>query len=199
MAGAKRKYASGLNSALFKALGHPLRYGILMIAGEREVTPTELAEMLDEDFQKVCAQVRVLASGDEPLLELVDVDTRRGGAMHVYRAVVRPVIDAVAWEELPRLAKETTSALIAGVAIGEIANSMETGNFDAHPNRVLIRRPLRVDARGAAKIDEAAVAYDDACVEAERESAERMAMTGEFPADTLSALFYFQRGNDQKR
>lgn len=199
MAGTKRKYASGLNSALFKALGHPIRYGILMIAGEREVTPTELAEMLDEDFQKVYKQVRALASGPEPLLELVGTDTRRGGEMHYFRAVVRPVIDTAAWDDLPVLAKETASALIAGVAIGEMANSMETGNFDAHPNRVVLRRPLRVDGVGAAKVDAAAVAYDDACVEAERESAERMAETGERPTDTLSALFYFQRGNDQKR
>lgn len=195
----KRKYAAGLNAALFKALSDPLDYGILMIAGEREVTPTELAEMLDEPFQKVCRHVRAMANGEQPLLEPVGTDTRRGGTMHYYRACVRPVLDASAWESLPQLVKESVSALIVGVAIGEMANSFETGNFDANPNRVVIRRPLRVDAAGAEAVDRAAVAYDDACVEAERESAERMAESGEEPADTLSALIYFQRGNDQKR
>ncbi len=192
----KRKYAAGLNSSLFKALAHPMRYRILMIAGEREVSPTELAEMLDETFQKVYPQVRALSAGKEPLLELVETDTRKGGEQHFYRAIVRPVVDMEAWERLPLLAREATTAVNCGVIIGEIAASVEARRFDAHPNRTIVRRPLRLDSDGASKIEQAVIALDEACVEAERESAERATQDRDERVEMLSATFLFQRASD---
>lgn len=192
----KRKYAAGLNTSLFKALAHPTQYRILMIAGERDVSPTELAEMLDEDFQKVYTQVRALSVGKEPLLELVETDTRRGGRQHFYRAVVRPVVDMEAWERLPLLAREATTAVNCGVIIGEIAASVEERRFDSHPNRTIVRRPLRLDGDGARKIEEAVIALDEACVEAERESAERANPDRDERVEMLSATFLFQRAGD---
>jgi DNA-binding transcriptional ArsR family regulator len=192
----KRNYAAGLNSALFKALGHPMRYRILMIAGERIVSPTELAEMLGESFQKVYAQVRVLAEGDEPLLELVDTDTRMGGEQHFYRAVVRPIVDSGAWDELPLLAREATTAVNTGVIIGEISASVKAGRFDAHPSRAILRRPVRVDNVGARKIIAALVAVDDACIEAEEESAVRADEGEDERLKMLAATFLFHRADD---
>jgi hypothetical protein len=193
---AKRRYAAGLNSELFKALAHPLRYPILMIAGEREVTPTELAEMLGEPFQRVYNQVRAMSGGDEPLLELVDTDRRNGGEMHYFRAVVRPVVDATAWEELPQLAREAWSAITCGVIIGEVAASVRSGRFDAHPNRITLRRPLRLDSEGARKVEAAAIAYDEACIQAELESAERCGAGGDSRAEMVSATLLFERADD---
>lgn len=194
--GTKRNYAAGLNSALFKALGHPLRYRILMVAGEHEVTPTELAEMLDEPFQKVYAQVRVLAGGDEPLLELVDTDIRQGGEMHYYRSVVRPVVDGAAWEELPLLAREATTAVNSGVIIGEIAASVKAGRFDNHPSRAILRRPVRVDQEGATRIEQALIAVDELAAEAEKESAERAEPGADNRLKMLVATFLFHRAGD---
>jgi DNA-binding transcriptional ArsR family regulator len=190
-------YSPGLNAALFKALGHPLRYPILLIAADREVTPTELAEMLGEPFQRVYAQVRAMASGDVPLLKLVDTDTRKGGAMHYYRAMVRPILDATAWEELPQLAREAWSAVTLGIVIGELAESVRAERFDAHPNRIAVRRPIHVDRAGAVKIEEAAIKYDEACLEAEAESGERAedAGTEDDRAEMLSVTLLFERAS----
>jgi DNA-binding transcriptional ArsR family regulator len=191
----KGRYAAGLNAALFKALAHPMRYRIIMAAAEREVTPTELAEILDEPFQKVYAQVRVLAEGDEPLLELVDTDTRKGGAMHYYRSVVRPVVDATAWDELPLIARETTTAVNTTMIIGEISASVSAARFDSHPNRSIVSRPIRVDGPGAERIERALIALDRECVEAERESAERATADEDHRLPMLSANFLFQRAD----
>lgn len=185
----KSDYSAGLNSELFKALGHPIRYRILMIAGEREVSPTELAELLDEPFKRVNAQVRVLV--DAGLLELVNTDTRLGGKQHFYKATERPVIDSEAWSRLPQLARESTTAINTGVIIGEIAASVDAGRFDAHPSRTIMRWPVRVDREGAARIEEAVLALETACVEAENESIDR----GGDMVDMLSATFLFQRAD----
>ncbi len=167
----KGDYAAGVNSELFKALGHPIRYRILMVAGEREVSPTELAELLDEPFSKIYPQVRALVDAD--LLELVNTDTRLGGEQHFYKVTGRPVIDAETWNRLPLLARETTTAINLGKIIGEVSASVAAGRFDSHPARTILRRPIRVDREGSRKIEAAVMALDEACVKAEKESAER--------------------------
>lgn len=188
---AKNKYAAGLNSELFKALGHPTRYGILMIAGEREVSPTELSELLELPFQHVYRQVRVLES--DGLLELVDTDTRMGGEQHYFRAVVRPIIDTAAWDQLPLLAREATTAVNCGVIIGEISASVDARRFDAHPNRSIVRRPVRVDGDGATAIEQAAIAFDKVCVQAELDSVQR---DSHDRVEMTAATFLFQRASD---
>jgi hypothetical protein len=191
----KPKYAAGLNSALFKALSHPVQYRIVMIAGEREVTPTELAEMLDEPLSRIYPQVRALESAD--LLELVDTDTRLGGTMHYYRAVMRPVVETEAWDELPLIAREATTAVNTGVVIGEIAASVRAGRFDTHPSRAILRRPIKVDKAGARRIEQALIAIDSLCAEAELESAERVGPgDDDGRIDMLAATFLFHRAND---
>lgn len=193
-AATKPEYAAGLNAALFKALSNPLRYRILMIAGDRDVSPTELAELLNEPFKKVYDQVRVLANADPQLLKLVGTDIRLGGEQHFYRAAVRPLVDAEAWEQLPLLAREATTAVNCGVIIGEIAASVEAGRFDKHPNRTIVRRPVCVDGEGAKAIEDAAVAFDEACERAQLESEERGA-TEDSGVDMLAATFLFQRAS----
>jgi len=194
--GTKPKYAAGLNSALFKALGHPMRYAILTIASDRAVSPTELSEMLEEPFQRVYAQVRALASGPEPLLEMVETDRRLGGEQHFYKAIVRPMVETDAWEALPLLAREATTAVNTGVIIGEIAGSVKAGRFDTHPSRAIIRRPVRVDRAGAKKIEEALIAVDAVCVEAEEESLDRANEGPDERVDMLAATFLFHRADD---
>lgn len=192
--GTKRNYAAGLNAPLFKALGHPLRYAILTIASDHPVSPTELSEMLEEPFQKVYSQVRVLT--EDGLLELVETDRRLGGEQHFYKAIVRPLVETEAWEQLPLLAREAITAVNTGVIIGEVAASVRAGRFDTHPSRAIIRRPIQVDREGAKKIEQALIMVDEICVEAEKESALR-AISGEDPCLPMTAAtFLFHRATD---
>lgn len=111
--------------------------------------------------------------------------------MHYYKAVVRPLVDATSWDELPLVARQAWSTVTCGMIIDEVASSIACGHFDDHPNRIAVRRPVRVDREGAAKIEAAAIAYDEACVEAEKESALRKSEC----ASMLSAMFLFERSS----
>ena len=67
-----------------RALAHPLRARLLSEMAEREASPVELAEELDEPLGVVSYHVRVLAQAG--LLELVNRTFKRGAVQHHYRA-----------------------------------------------------------------------------------------------------------------
>jgi DNA-binding transcriptional ArsR family regulator len=174
---------------LHRALSHPLRYRILMLLGEVEASPKELTELLEEDFQRVCEQVRILKSGG--FIELVDEDRRRGGTQHFYKATIRPLLDADEWAELPPGVRETVSATILRVIFSDAAAAMKSGDFDAHPHRVRIDKPMILDERGYEDVDAAAVRH---LVELNRiaaESAARLIQSGEKGIGVKSATLIY--------
>ena len=88
-----------------KALAHPLRVRALAILTEREASPSELAEELDEPLGNVSYHVRLLH--DLGLIELVGTTPRRGAIEHHYRArpdrhlrVADLTLDDAGWDEL---------------------------------------------------------------------------------------------------
>ena len=93
---------------LHKVLADPLRARILMVLSEREASPKELAEILDEDFQQVCYRVRTL--NESGFVELVDEDSKNGGVQPIYVASIRPRLDADEWEQLPKEAREASKS-----------------------------------------------------------------------------------------
>jgi DNA-binding transcriptional ArsR family regulator len=179
------KRAAAAEVMLFKALSNPLRYRLMMVLGEREASPKELAEMLGEGFHKTWEHVRLLEGWG--LIELVDTDQRRGGTQHFYRAKTLPVLDAAEWEQLPQFARETGSATIIRSSVREITASVEAGIFDAHRNRVLVRKPVLVDEQGFGEIDEAAIEHLAKITEIEAQSAARRIESGE-PAHRVMTL-----------
>lgn len=170
---------------LFKALSNPLRYRLMMVLGEREASPKELAEILGEGFHKTWEHVRLLE--DWGLIELVDTDQRRGGTQHFYRARTLPVLDADEWENLPKFARETASAAIVRTSIREITASIAEGIFDEHPHRALLRKPTLVDEQGFRELDEAALEHLTRVTEIEAASAARRIESGE-PARRVMTL-----------
>ena len=88
-----------------KALAHPLRVRALAILTEREASPSELADELDEPLGNVSYHVRLLH--DLGLIELVGTTPRRGAIEHHYRArpdrhlrVADLTLDDAGWDEL---------------------------------------------------------------------------------------------------
>jgi len=81
--------SSAKTDDLFIALAHELRRRILRaaIAGDRELSPTELSERLDEPLSKVSYHVRVLARCGA--LRLARTRRVRGSTEHFYRPTVR--------------------------------------------------------------------------------------------------------------
>lgn len=177
-------------ATLFKALSHPLRYRLMMILGEREASPKELAELLGEGFHKTWEHTKLLEEWG--LIELVDTDRRRGGTQHFYRAKTLPVLDAEEWENLPPFARETASAQILRTAMREIASSMAAGIFDAHPHRALLRKPVLADEQGFREIDESALEHLARCTEIEAQSAARRLKSGESARRVMTLTVAFE-------
>jgi DNA-binding transcriptional ArsR family regulator len=165
------------HALLHKVLADPLRVRILMVLGDREASPKELAEILDEDFQQVCYRVRTL--NEKGLVELVDEDSKNGGVQHFYKASVRPRLDADEWEQLPKVAREASSATYFQAIVRDAWEAMATGDFDAHRHRALLRKPMVVDEQGIRELDESALRHLDEQERIEVESAARRIASGE--------------------
>jgi DNA-binding transcriptional ArsR family regulator len=86
---------------LFIALAHPLRRRILReaLADDSEISPRELASILDQPLSRLSYHVRVLSGCG--VLELVGTKQVRGSTQHFYR----PVLDAP-WVKLALEARE---------------------------------------------------------------------------------------------
>jgi DNA-binding transcriptional ArsR family regulator len=162
---------------LYKLLGNPLRTRIIMILGGREASPKELAENLDEDFQRVCNQVRYLKRNG--FIELVDEDRRKGGVQHFYKAVVRPRLEADEWELVPEFARRSNSAVILQQIVADFRAAVLNGDFDAHRHRALLQKPMVVDEQGMRELDESALRHLDEQERIEAESATRRIDSGE--------------------
>lgn len=175
---------------LFKALSHPLRYRLMLILGDREASPKELAEMLGEGFHKTWEHVRLLE--DWGLIELVGTDQRRGGTQHFYKAKTFQVLDSSEWEQLPKFAREAASATIVRTVFREISASIQAGIFDEHPHRALLRKPALVDEQGFREIDESALAHLAKVTEVEAESAARRIESGEPSRRVMTLTMAFE-------
>ncbi|MGV1049759.1 MAG: hypothetical protein ACOYD4_14695 [Solirubrobacterales bacterium] len=193
----QQKPAASSNAALFKALSHPLRYRIMMILGDREASPKELAGLLDEDFHRVYEQVRILHNSE--FIELVGTDSRHGGVQHFYKATVRPVLDAEAWEKFPLLAREIASVSIARRIFADVIASVEAGVFDGRPHRALLRKPILVDEQGFKEADESALRHLAELAEIEARSATRLIEHGEEGINLSTATLVFEAGRPARR
>lgn len=183
---------------LHKALSHPLRYRIMMLLGEVEASPKELAELLDEDFQRVCEQVRLLRDGG--FIELVDEDQRRGGTQHFYKATIRPMLDADEWARLPLAVRETVSATTVRAIFDDATAALKSGDFESHPHRVMIEKPMIVDEQGYEAADAAAVRYLTELNKIATESAARLVASGEEGTPVKTAtLVYTAAPREPKR
>jgi DNA-binding transcriptional ArsR family regulator len=180
---------SGTNLTLFEALSHPLRYRMMMVLGERRASPKQLADLLDEDRVRIAEQIRYLRDAD--CIELVATETG-GGAQHLYRATVRPVLDAEAWEKFPRLAREIASVQIVRRIVSDVVASVETGVFDARQHRALLSKPIRVDDQGFREADESALRHLDELTEIAARSAARLIENGQEPINVSTATLVFE-------
>lgn len=190
------KRAADAKAKLFKALSHPLRYRLMVILGDREACPKELAEMLGEGFHKTWEHVRLLEGWG--LIELVGTDQRRGGTQHFYKAKTLQVLDASEWEQLPRFAREAASTTIIKTVIREITASIEAGIFDEHPHRALLRKAVLVDEQGFREIDESALQHLAKVTEIEAKSAARRIESGEPARRVMSLTMAFETASQHR-
>ena len=185
-----REFAA--SPSVHKVLSHPVRYAILMVVSEREACSKELSEELDEAFPRVCEHVRQLKKWG--YIEVVRTSNETGGSQQFYRAVRRPVFDAAEWEKVPLLARLKTTDAIVRKIIRDIAGSIKSGMFDAHPRRALLRMSILVDEKGFVEADESALRHLEELGRIEARSVDRLASSGGPSRVLRTATLVFEAG-----
>ncbi len=173
------KYGAGRNSELLKAMAHPLKARILVALDETQASPTELAARLKEDFRTVARLVRELRDSDPPLIEEVSSTRVRGGVAHIYKTAGRPVLELGPWEQMPQLFREIHSTQAGQILLGDLAEAIDAGTFDARPERTMVRDVIVVDQEGVEEVEAAGAAFLEAIAKSGARSAGRLVESGE--------------------
>jgi DNA-binding transcriptional ArsR family regulator len=184
------RHRSIVDPRLAKALSHPLRARILVILNEQVASPNEIADMLDERLPNVSYHVRALL--DLGCIELVRTAQRRGAIEHYYRALTRPFFSDRDWRLLPRSGRQAIADVGLQLIWDDVSTAIDSGTFEARPDRHLSRSPLVVDEQGWGELrDVLARVLDQAERIAER-SGERLATASGEGVSTRLVIMHFE-------
>jgi DNA-binding transcriptional ArsR family regulator len=174
---------------LAKALGHPLRAGILAALERDPASPSALARELSAPLGKVSYHVRILA--DCGLITLVGRTRRRGAFEHHYKAVPASELPREVWAGLPGVVQTA----MAGATLREIAaqvnSAAEQGGF-SRPSVHVTYTPLVVDERGFERLSTSLEKQRGVALRIQEESARRLKranQVGERVAHLVLMLF----------
>jgi DNA-binding transcriptional ArsR family regulator len=144
--GARPTAQHELDSALVKALSHPLRMRILSRLNETVASPNEMAKQFEESLPLVSYHVRILR--ELGCIELVRTTPRRGAIEHHYRALSRPYLGDADWAQLPASARQGVSVTILTEAFDDVRQAVAAETVDARADRHLSHAPLVLDEQG---------------------------------------------------
>jgi AcrR family transcriptional regulator len=193
---ARRRHAPD-PEAIRAAAAQPLRRRALRILRQGEATLSELAAELDQPPPVVLQHLEGLERAG--LVDAAEPDGEGeseggGGGGRGGEVRYRHTMGEVHTEEWRRLSVEERQ-LISSQAIqlieADLDTSIESGRFDARPERVLVRAPLIVDEQGWQELSQLHAEMLAAALEIQARSGGRLAAGGEGSIEVrnLSALF----------
>ena len=165
---------------LVKGLAHPLRIQILRVLENRVASPSEIAEEIGAPLGNVSYHVRFLARVG--LIELTSTKPRRGAVEHYYRAIGRVRVADKAWSQVPDMVKSGLMSATLDQVGRSIGAAAASGGFE-RSDAVVTRREMVLDARGFAELAATLREFTDRSKDIERESAARLAASGDGRAD----------------
>lgn len=180
----------GVDHRLAKAFAHPLRVEILTILDQRVASPNEIANELDEGLSLVSYHVKVLKDFD--CIELVSTRPRRGATEHFYRAIRRPYMTDDDWKQVPEFARGRISDAGLKLIVEDAMKAIEAGSFDRRDDRHLSRTHLVLDEEGWNKVSTLLDETLEQVLDAQAESAERMAGSDEEAILAKVAMLHFE-------
>ena len=175
---------------LAKALSHPMRTRILAILNERTASPNEISEMIEERLPNVSYHVRALL--DLGCIELVSTAQRRGAIEHYYRAIVRPFFTDRDWKKLPQSGRQAVSDVALQMIWEDVSDAIESGTFEARPNRHLSRSAVDVDETGWKELHDLLVRTLQETDKIQARSADRMKKSGDDPVPARVVIMHFE-------
>ena len=162
-----------LNQRLIKALAHPLRVKLLAYLNDREWSPNELSEELNEGLSQVSYHIKVLR--DLEMIELTRTEPRRGAVEHYYHAVERAYIPRWMAKLIPKSGNEIIGSDILKAIEEDLVASVESGKFYEREDTHASYTPVTLDGIGCEEADEVAIKAIREILEIQGKSANRRA------------------------
>ena len=174
---------------MLKAIGHPLRYEILVrIREQGEASPIGIARALGQPVGRISHHVRTLARLGA--IRQVRTVRRRGALEHFYAAARTTVLSDAEWDRLP---VETRDALVATRlrrVLHDVGAAARDGGF-APGWTHLSELPCELDEEGIAELAELLEATLRGAMEISERSAARGGDRSRIPTQLL--LLHFER------
>ncbi|HEU4737325.1 MAG TPA: helix-turn-helix domain-containing protein [Solirubrobacterales bacterium] len=171
--GAKDPKELSLNQRLIKALAHPLRVKLLAYLNDREWSPNELSEELNEGLSQVSYHIKVLK--DLEMIEMTRTEPRRGAVEHYYRAIERAYIPRWMAKLLPRSGNEIVGSDILEAIEEDLVASVDSGKFYEREDTHASYTPVTLDSIGCEEADEVAIRAIKEILEIQGKAANRRA------------------------
>ena len=189
-----------LNQRLIKALGHPLRVKLLAYLNDREWSPNELSEELNEGLSQVSYHIKVLK--DLEMIKMTKTEPRRGAVEHYYRAIERAYIPRWMARLLPRSGSEIVGSDILEAIERDLVASVESGKFYEREDTHASYTPVTLDGIGCEEADEVAIKAIKEILQIQGKSANRRAKgegDGEYIPVTVGFLVFGSVPDEKKR
>jgi DNA-binding transcriptional ArsR family regulator len=179
----------GADPQVLKILGNPNRYEIFSRLGERPWSAVELEAEVGIPYEQVREHLRILV--DEGLAECVGHEASPLGGRRTLYIAERFYFTAEEWAALPEDIRKNGSLTYVELFAKDALDAIKSDTMDSREDRVLIRRPLWTDDRGAKEVEEIMVRADQEIAGVEQRSLERRNRSGELPVRLITAFLAF--------
>jgi DNA-binding transcriptional ArsR family regulator len=179
----------GADPRVLKVLGHPVRHEIFLRLGERPWSAIELENEIGVSYDQIREHIRTLV--EEGLAAQAGHEASPNGGRRTLYQAERFYFTAEQWAALPEEVRQRGSYTYVQLFAKDAHDAVESGTMDSREDRVLIRRPLWTDDRGAKEIEEIMVRADQEVAEVDRQSLERRKHSGEQPLRLVTGFLAF--------
>ncbi len=179
----------GADPRVLKVLGNPNRYEIFSRLGERPWSAIELEAEVGIPYEQVREHLRTLVG--EGLAECVGHEASPLGGRRTLYIAERFYFTAEEWAALPEDIRKNGSVTYVELFAKDALDAVKSGAMESREDRVLVRRPLWTDGRGAKEVEEIMVRADQEVADIEQRSLERRQRSGERPIRLITAFLSF--------
>lgn len=193
---ADKGWEAGVDQDLMKALGHPLRIGILTILNERMASPNELSKELEEGLSQVSYHVKVLK--DYSMIRMVKTEPRRGAVEHYYLAVEEVFLPSGQMKLMPKSAQRKSYNKVLAELDDDLGAALGGGTFDKRGDWVAARDPGVIDGQGREETEQIVADFLKQYREVKVEARKRIAAKESEPVPTTLAVLVFGTTEQKK-
>jgi hypothetical protein len=184
------------------AVANHVRLAALTLLHEKQLSPAEIADILDEDVKKVTDHLRQMY--DAGCVEFAGHEGERNFRRTLYRAITRPLVSDEEYRAMSIEKRDDLNGVALQWIIAECLASYRSKKMNEDEDLCLLSDEPNLDLRGREELRELLFATWNGLLDtqeaiqgvqkiAER-AANRMAKSGETGTTTVVVLMAFERG-----